>query len=203
MKSEANSKERILAVAAKLFAEKGYDGVGVREICAKSGVNVSMVSYYFGGKEELYNALLDDLNARSAAFLAPYLDFNIDLYQLSKTEVVQLLEQVVDKVVDFIYTQVSQDLLTILLHEQQSPKISFIPDGFLFMRRVMARLFDKAIEDREICLKAVFALSNINAPRVMLHFALNGQQKFSSEDILFIKQHVRQYLHFLTKDVHD
>lgn len=51
-------KEQLLETAERLFAEKGYDGVGIREITATAGVNVSMVSYYFGGKEGLYKAVL-------------------------------------------------------------------------------------------------------------------------------------------------
>ena len=42
--------ERILAAAARLFARSGYAAVGVREIAAEAKVNLSMISYYYGGK---------------------------------------------------------------------------------------------------------------------------------------------------------
>lgn len=44
----------IMKVGSQLFAEKGYEGASIREIAKKSGVNIAMVSYYFGGKEGLY-----------------------------------------------------------------------------------------------------------------------------------------------------
>ncbi len=48
------TKERILAAAEALFAEKGYDAVTIREITAKARCNLSLVYYYFGGKKKLY-----------------------------------------------------------------------------------------------------------------------------------------------------
>ncbi len=53
-------RSRLLATATPLFAERGYHGVSVREIAAAAGVNVSMISYYFGGKEGLYAAILTE-----------------------------------------------------------------------------------------------------------------------------------------------
>jgi AcrR family transcriptional regulator len=55
----SNSKDKILKVAKGLFSQKGYKVVSVREIAALAGVNVSMVSYYFGSKEGLYRAIIE------------------------------------------------------------------------------------------------------------------------------------------------
>ncbi len=49
-----NTREKILMVAALLFSENGFEGTSVRAICAKANVNVSLVNYYFGTKEQLY-----------------------------------------------------------------------------------------------------------------------------------------------------
>ena len=52
--STDNTKERILASAEKLFAEKGYNGVSVREITQMAECNLAAVNYYFGNKKNLY-----------------------------------------------------------------------------------------------------------------------------------------------------
>lgn len=52
-----SSKERILDVAEKLFADRGFHGTSVREITSLAGVNLSAVGYYFGSKEGLYLAV--------------------------------------------------------------------------------------------------------------------------------------------------
>ena len=50
----------LIKTATILFSEKGFNGVSVREIASLAGVNVSMISYYFGGKEGLYGAVLNE-----------------------------------------------------------------------------------------------------------------------------------------------
>jgi TetR/AcrR family transcriptional regulator len=51
-------RDNLIATAIPLFAAKGLNGVSVRELAGAAGVNLSMISYYFGGKEGLYAAVL-------------------------------------------------------------------------------------------------------------------------------------------------
>jgi len=50
--------DTILDAAEKLFAERGYDGCTVKQIGAAAKVNPALLSYYFGGKEGTYRAVL-------------------------------------------------------------------------------------------------------------------------------------------------
>ncbi len=52
-------KEQILEVAETLFAEHGYEGTSVRKLAVKARINVAMISYYFGSKEKLFEALVE------------------------------------------------------------------------------------------------------------------------------------------------
>ena len=54
------SKEKIFKAAVSLFAKKGFAAVGVREIAMEAGVNISMISYYFGSK----TGLLEEITSR-------------------------------------------------------------------------------------------------------------------------------------------
>jgi TetR/AcrR family transcriptional regulator len=56
--ADNDCREHIIAAAIPLFAAKGLNGVSVRELARAAGVNLSMISYYFGGKEGLYAAVL-------------------------------------------------------------------------------------------------------------------------------------------------
>ena len=55
---EPEPKERIMAAAIRLFAKKGFDAVGVRELAAEAGVSLAMVNYFYGSKKGLFKAIL-------------------------------------------------------------------------------------------------------------------------------------------------
>ena len=56
--TEAHSvRERILHAAERLFAEHGMSGVGLRTITAAAKVNLASISYHFGSKDGLLEAL--------------------------------------------------------------------------------------------------------------------------------------------------
>ena len=48
-----DTKERILDVAERLFAERGFDGVSMRDLTREAEVNLAAVNYHFGGKDAL------------------------------------------------------------------------------------------------------------------------------------------------------
>ncbi|MGD8562494.1 MAG: CerR family C-terminal domain-containing protein [Desulfarculaceae bacterium] len=53
-KNNDNARERLLDEAERLIGQKGPDAVTVREITSAAGANVAAVTYYFGGKKNLY-----------------------------------------------------------------------------------------------------------------------------------------------------
>ena len=50
----------LLDAATVLFGDRGYDGTTVREIGERAGVDPALIARYFGGKEGLYLATLDE-----------------------------------------------------------------------------------------------------------------------------------------------
>ena len=55
---KSNDKQiQIIETAEKLFADKGFSGTSVRDIADEADVNLAMISYYFGSKEKLLEAL--------------------------------------------------------------------------------------------------------------------------------------------------
>ena len=59
LEAQGKPKERIMASAIRLFAEKGYDKTPVREIVASAGVTKPVLYYHFKSKEGLLRAILD------------------------------------------------------------------------------------------------------------------------------------------------
>ena len=52
------TRDRILDAAEKLFAERGYHGVSLRDVTGAADVDVALVSYHFGNKQGLLDAVL-------------------------------------------------------------------------------------------------------------------------------------------------
>ncbi|MFD1774309.1 TetR/AcrR family transcriptional regulator [Paenibacillus rhizophilus] len=105
MGSEENDvKLRILQAAKKLFAQQGFNATTVRQICEEAGANVSLVSYYFGGKDKVFEALFkeyfshdilngDELSRMDAVSGLKLLIREITAYRQREPEIVSILQQ--------------------------------------------------------------------------------------------------------------
>ena len=98
---------RILDAAVSLFARKGFAAVGVREIAREAGVNVSMISYYYGGKLGLLKAMTKEFFDRYA-----WIFHGTDDESLPAEEGVRIL---VRKLVEFV--RANEDLTMVMLTE--------------------------------------------------------------------------------------
>ena len=54
-----DTKDRILDVAERLFADSGYSATSLRDITREANANLASVNYHFGSKEALLAAILD------------------------------------------------------------------------------------------------------------------------------------------------
>ncbi len=64
---DASTRDLLLTAAKRVFAEQGFDGATVKALADAAGVNVSLVSYYFGGKEGLYKTCLEQFGRERMA----------------------------------------------------------------------------------------------------------------------------------------
>lgn len=61
--TDPSIKNRLTKAATELFAEKGFAGTSVRDICTKADASVPMISHYFGSKKGLLDEILGTLSA--------------------------------------------------------------------------------------------------------------------------------------------
>ncbi len=67
-RNAAATREALLKAATTRFSRDGYENVSLRDIASEAGVDVSLVSRYFGGKEELFSEVLNACPPPSEVF---------------------------------------------------------------------------------------------------------------------------------------
>jgi AcrR family transcriptional regulator len=65
---DQDTPARLVQAAIKLFSEHGFEGTSVKQISDDAGVNVSLVSYHFKGKEGLYRSCFEHF--KNGSFLS-------------------------------------------------------------------------------------------------------------------------------------
>jgi len=94
---EYNDKQiQIMEAAEKLFAEQGFAGTSVRDIAEAAHVNLAMISYYFGSKEKLMEAM----------FLHRGSDFKLQLENILQNKnlsPIQKVEKLIDDYIERIF----------------------------------------------------------------------------------------------------
>ena len=168
-----NSKQRILNAATKLFAAQGFEGTSIRQICKEADANICMISYFWGGKQELYNGIIEDLIEKQTEYAKTFIDFDIEPSSLDKTSQINLLMTVIDKIIEFFYSEkISKDLLIYLLKAQQNEKSAINSPAFMYLKKLIGAIFNKPENDREIIFKTVFIISQFNSPKILPNFSL-------------------------------
>jgi TetR/AcrR family transcriptional regulator len=65
------TRQALIDAALAEFAAKGRQGARVSEIAARAGVNKQLISYYFGGKDGLYEAIVERWHQSEEEFAPP------------------------------------------------------------------------------------------------------------------------------------
>lgn len=191
--------------AETLFAEKGFNGTSVREIADKAGINIAMISYYFGSKEKLLEAIFDYRGNLSKLAIE-----NIIAKQgISSLDKINLL---IDNYIEKIFSQ--QNFYKILSREQVVNNTGPLADLILIMKRnnqkAIARLFEEGQKKKEfnknvnvnIMMTTIVGTANHLLTTKHFYRQLNKQENLSDEAFnKVIKKQLSQHLKFITKAI--
>ena len=92
---ENSTDKKILFTAEKLFAQKGFDATSTRDIAKCANVNVSMISYYFGSKEKLFEEIFKVRMKEGQSFATEILE-NPELNEWQK--LIKIVENYIKRV---------------------------------------------------------------------------------------------------------
>ena len=136
---EYNEKQiAIIKSAEKLFAVTGFDGTSVRDIAHEAGVNVAMISYYFGSKEKLMEAVFEQ-RTNNIRLKVENLLQNEQLTHLEKVNV--LIDDYVDKFIQ------QQEFHKIMIREQLIEKDTVIAGLIHELKKRNLESIKKLIQD--------------------------------------------------------
>jgi AcrR family transcriptional regulator len=129
MESQYNDKQlHLMEVALRLFADQGFTKTSVRNIADEAGVNLAMISYYFGSKQELLEAIFDQhLSEKTSKIDA--------IIANDKLEPFQMIERFVDFFVTSFYK--SRQFNKIMIRETTK---EVDKDSVIFAKVVKSRM---------------------------------------------------------------
>ena len=181
-------QETILEAALEAFAQRGYDGVSVRELNRQIGVSHNLVHHYFGSKDALWRAAIDyGLNRANEAWNPEHFGGIDDPVERMKFGLRRFLEE----------TARSPWVQRILEHESSvgGPRLDYIAERYILpYLNPWLSLYEDAtrIEKRDLNLPSVALLTASGATAFFTHAALarkiGGPDPFSPEGI---ERHIR------------
>ncbi len=172
-----SKEENILFAAEKLFAEKGFPGTSTREISKAANVNISMISYYFGSKEKLYEKLVE-YRTNEGQFFAK------DILERTDIDEGQKMMIIVDKFASRIREQ--KYFYRIMQREQlytENPKIvKSLKDTKISFLNTYSKILESGIR------KGVFTK---NPPIYLLHSTISGTLFYASNSKEMYKEFLK------------
>ncbi len=136
----SDKKERILQAAERLFSQQGFDAVSTRSLAKEAGVNIAMLSYYFGSKEKLYETMIHNLIEKRRDNLKQLLKEGLSPME----KVFALVDFYVDKV--FGQGEAYKIFMRELSNETISIPCSEILDSIMNNMNIMKEIFEEGYQ---------------------------------------------------------
>lgn len=135
---EMTKKEFILEKAEALFSEKGFDATSVRDISKAAGINIAMISYYFGSKEKLMEELFKMRMSIGLAFVKEIAENN-ELTTIEKIE--KVLNGYIDRVKN------NKSFYKVILAEQATNKNKSVIRFLSKSKETYAQFFETVLAE--------------------------------------------------------
>jgi len=201
-----NEKQvQIMEMAETLFAEKGFNGTSVRDIAEKAHVNLAMISYYFGSKDKLLEALF----GYRGEHLKLKLESIIDDKQLGSLDKMNIL---IDHYVDKIMKQ--QCFSRIMAREQVVNHTGITGKLIFQMKKRNQELISKLIHEGQkrgefkknidipLMMATLIGTANTMVATQYYYRELNNLQSMNEEEFQkHIKKKLSQHLKKLFKAI--
>lgn len=198
----ADKKEIIMNAAIELFAEKGFEGTSIRDLATKADVNVAMVNYYFGSKDKLFEALIE----QKATFMRGRLD---EIASNKKLSEIEKIDAIVESYVGRILSQpafhrvLHQELLMGERESLHQNIVKVFGKNTLVLKNIIEQGIKKKIfkkVDPELTMATLIGTINqVMLSKTMCTMFINREENFDPyTDVAFknrLIKHLKQVMH--------
>ncbi|MBU5362366.1 TetR/AcrR family transcriptional regulator [Enterococcus raffinosus] len=197
-KAARDTKKLILQVALKQFSEKGFAGVGIRDIAKEVGIRESAIYRHYSGKQAIFDAIILDIEQRYQEETAE-IDASKRLDGLLNAKDVreELIQMSFTMFQFYLETEYGSQLRRMLTIEQyRSSEISsffrelVINNGLEYITQVFSQLIaEKVYLDAD---PEVMALQ-FYSPLYLLLTKYDNQPEKYEEALSFLEKHITQF----------
>lgn len=198
------AREKIRKAALKIFAQKGYDAATTREIAIQAGVKHGLISYYFDSKKELFSDVIGEiLNAGLESLIVDIERCN-DLLHKTQKEKIEILTSLLNRYIDFIYSEnVPRELIVLMIREQlvkgsvysnvYKPTISIFYDTTM---RLVASISQKKVDDNIVIFEVMGIIGRILSFKIVQSSAIKRRpdESFNKEENELIKNFLKKQI---------
>ena len=172
-----NTRDRLIKVSMEMFAEIGYDKTSVRELASRSNANIAAINYHFGGKEGLYQAVLEFIIQYMDSWAMPLIErYNAFIKEqngnFDEKKTISWLNIFMNAFVDTTFESYESNILLhkIIAREQLKPTLGF--------NKIYGLASLKLAEDIISDILSKVSNVDINDERIVIHtISIVGQIK--------------------------
>lgn len=199
-----DTRRRLIEAAIEAFGTHGYDATSTRRLAEQAGTTLPSIQYYFGGKEGLYRAAVEDIVQPMNERMAPVAErvyTALAKPKLRHADLLELLGEMLDAFVALMVGGEDRDSRKRFLTRAELEG-SAVLDTFRnsILRNVaqpsaalIARLLDQPPTDEGVMLRTVAIVGQVS---VFCHFGARralGWDKFTDERVHAVQALVRQH----------
>ncbi|MBQ3101614.1 CerR family C-terminal domain-containing protein [bacterium] len=198
VKKSEITKRKIMQSAIRLFAQKDFASVGTREIASDAGVNLSLISYYFSSKENLYTTIINYIVNLGLEYLSDVIKAADNINYMTKEEKIEAYINIYARYIEFVYSEKVSDNFVMLMIKEQGitgsefgqiyRKKSLILYGAL--AKILASILNKKTTDPKVTFEICKTMGEILSYKFLKRIVFQGidRQQYTKEDIELIKE---------------
>jgi AcrR family transcriptional regulator len=191
---QTNTKGKIFSAAAKLFAQKGYNGVSMRELSESTGLSKPTIYYYFGNKEGIYTALVEAGLHYGVEIFQKIVEQDIPI----KDKIVQVVKVRFQQVLE--YPDFAKFFLVVFTSSEKLPFLEDFIKESIERRKMLVDLIKEGIKRKEFGPSANPELAAEVFVGALMHFIM---KQLNSRKVILSDKLAEDLVEFLFRGLNE